>query len=139
VMAAIKDARVLVVKNKTDLPSPIEKEILEKFLEGKPVANVSVVQKKGLDILEGKIIALALPSHSSDVHAVVVSNVRHAEALKRCHQALSQAQTDIRQNISLEFISEHLKLAIHDLDNITGRDIDADLIDQIFSQFCIGK
>lgn len=139
VMAAIKDARVLVVKNKTDLPSPIEEDVLEKFLEGKPVVNVSVAQKKGLDVLEGKIIALALHVPVGDVPGVVVSNVRHTEALKRCHQALSEAQTDIRQNISIEFISEHLKRAIHDLDNITGRDIDADLIDQIFSQFCIGK
>lgn len=139
VMAAVQGARVLVVKNKTDLPSLIEEDVLEKFLESKPVVDISVVQKKGLDVLEEKILELALHSDSGDVHGAVVSNVRHTEALKRCHQALGEAQADIRQNISLEFISEHLKLAVRCLDNITGRDIDADLIDQIFLQFCIGK
>ncbi len=138
-MRNLKDAHVLIVRNKCDLPSKADMNVVTGELKDKPVVDVSVIQKSGLETLENKIIEMALKSESTDVHGVMISNVRHIEALKRCRQTLTEAQMTIRQGTSLEFVSEHIKISVHYLDNMTGRDIDVDLIDQIFSRFCIGK
>lgn len=135
----LQGAHVLIIRNKCDLPLRMNASALDKELQKKPSVDVSVVQSAGLDLLEDKIIEMALQNGSADTHGVMISNNRHIEALKRCRQTLTEGQATIHQGISLEFVSEHLKTAVHYLDNITGRDIDADLIDQIFSKFCIGK
>ncbi|MND01151.1 tRNA modification GTPase MnmE [compost metagenome] len=74
-----------------------------------------------------------------DTHGVLISNLRHIQALKECEASLQKCNQLLKDNFSVEFVSEEVKAAINYLDAITGRHIDADLIDQIFSQFCIGK
>lgn len=137
-MNQLRGSPVLVVRNKSDLPTVASRDVIREKLGDVPMVDVSVVKAQGIDALEEKIVDMALHAHS-DLHAVMIINSRHAEALKRCAQTLTEAQVTIHQNISLEFVSEHLKTAVRHLDNITGRDIGIDLIDQIFSQFCIGK
>ena len=69
----------------------------------------------------------------------MVSNVRHIDALRKADEGLQKAARIIVEGISLEFVSEEIKVAVNILDSITGRNIDTDLIDTIFTQFCIGK
>jgi tRNA modification GTPase len=65
--------------------------------------------------------------------------MRHVDALKQCCNVLISAVNFLDGDISIEFISEDIKMGINFLDGITGRDVDADLIENIFSEFCIGK
>jgi len=74
-----------------------------------------------------------------DSHGILISNVRHIKALEAAQENLQAAHRLMLENTSFEFISEELKAAVNQLDAITGRNIDEDLLDHIFSEFCIGK
>ncbi|MCR4336457.1 MAG: tRNA uridine-5-carboxymethylaminomethyl(34) synthesis GTPase MnmE, partial [Candidatus Omnitrophica bacterium] len=125
--------------NKRDLPRRWEKEEIAKRLPGKTVVYISALQKVAIDELEEKILASVLHRQDLEMPAVMISNLRHVQALKSCVLAVSGARALLDQGVSFEFVSEETKRAIHDLDRITGRNVDEDLLERIFSEFCIGK
>ena len=92
-----------------------------------------------MDQLEAAIVERAGHTKNIDTSGVMVSNLRHIHALRACHEVLENALAELKGKLSLEFVSEEIKLAVNHLDSITGRNIDEDLLDTIFAQFCIGK
>ena len=70
---------------------------------------------------------------------VVVSNLRHFEALSRAHNHLGEALQALRNGISEELLAEDIRAAISALAEITGRITSDDILKNIFSRFCIGK
>ena len=135
----IKDRQVVVILNKNDLPSQIDLKEIQRLLPGKKFVRVSALQKTAIEELENTIVGEVVGAKELDSHGIFISNLRHIQALKEAYQLLGHAHTNIREGLSIEFISEEIKLAVNTLDSITGRNIDNDLLDQIFSAFCIGK
>ena len=143
----VKERRVLVVINKCDLAPQLEEIKLRALLEGpvperdragKKIVRISALRKIAIDQLEAAI-GECVWEGPTDTHGVLLSNVRHISALKEGAALLQKAQGSLQEGLSLEFVSEDIKLAVHSLDTITGRTIDSDLLDRIFSEFCIGK
>ena len=146
----VKERRVLVVINKCDLAPQLEEIKLRALLAGPPansfddrragkkMVRISALRKIAIDQLEAAI-GECVWEGPTDTHGVLLSNVRHISALKEGAAILQKAQGSLQEGLSLEFISEDIKLAVHSLDTITGRTIDSDLLDRIFSEFCIGK
>ena len=92
-----------------------------------------------IDKLEEAMVNHVTHGHAINTGGILISNMRHVQSLKACVKAVRKAIDLLAKDMSLEFISEEIKIAISSLDTITGRDLDADLIDQIFSSICIGK
>jgi tRNA modification GTPase len=136
---ALRQQPVLLVVNKTDLEKQLPDSAIRGFLPGKPVLRVSATEKTGIDELRQAIVAAVMQGQAIDTHRLTVTNLRHVESLREGLDAVRRAEDAIGQNISPEFISEDVRIAINALDAITGRNIDADLLDKIFSGFCIGK
>ncbi|MCK4882349.1 MAG: tRNA uridine-5-carboxymethylaminomethyl(34) synthesis GTPase MnmE, partial [Candidatus Omnitrophica bacterium] len=101
--------------------------------------SVSALKGSGIDKLEDIILENIWHEKKIDTHGILVSNLRHINALKAAQETLARALRNLDDGLSLEFISEEIKVAVNFLDSITGRNIDEDLLDAIFSQFCIGK
>ncbi|MCA9395103.1 MAG: tRNA uridine-5-carboxymethylaminomethyl(34) synthesis GTPase MnmE [Candidatus Omnitrophica bacterium] len=139
VIAKVKGRDLLVVINKSDLPARVSPAELEQRLPGKPVIGISALKGTQVDALKEKIVAEVLHGKQVSADHLLISNVRHITALKDGARALEAAVTHMRNGLSLEFVSEEIKTAVNCLDRITGRNIDTDLLDTIFSQFCIGK
>jgi len=135
----VKGQNVLIVVNKTDLKRQIKISHIKEVLGDVQIVEVSALEKAGIVSLEKAIIQNVWQSKTVNTHGLFVSNLRHIHALEDCDAILKKAQGFLKQELSLEFISEEIKAAVNCLDNITGRNIDADLLDNIFSQFCIGK
>ncbi len=135
-MQSLKGKNVLVVLNKSDLPQRAEESSIKKIFS--PILKVSARTNKGIEQLEEAIVQSVWHGQAPESSAILVSNMRHIESLKRCQEALKGVER-VLPRISLEFSSEEIKRAVNFLDNITGRNLDADLLDNIFSQFCIGK
>jgi len=133
------DLEVIVVVNKIDLPEAFSLSAVEKLLPSRKVFPVSALTRAGIADLEKEIARLALQGVRVDTHTVVVSNLRHVEALSCAREALHRAAASIVDKAPLEIASQDIKSAVNALDSITGRNVDDDLIDQIFSKFCIGK
>ncbi len=139
IIQKVKGQNILVILNKSDLPRKINAQRVKSFLGHAQMCEVSALKKIGIEVLESMIVENVWHSKTIDTHAVLVSNLRHINSLKNCQSSLEKSQEDLRHGLSLEFISEGIKGAVNFLDSITGRNIDSDLLENIFSQFCIGK
>ena len=92
--------------------------------------SVSAKTGEGLDELKRRIVAL-----SGAKEGAAITNERHIKALENAREALLHARTAHE----LTLVATDVREALHHLGAITGRDVDADLIDRIFSRFCVGK
>lgn len=131
--------RVIVVLNKTDLPGVLSGKDVEKFFPGKKVCPMSARTKAGFERLQQTLIQEVLKEHHQDAPRLILTNVRHWQALHECRQVLNRVLDGSSLPIPPEFLAEELKTSVNALDAITGRRVDVDLLDKIFSNFCIGK
>lgn len=139
IIETINAKNVILVFNKCDCSLKMNfEDAKNRFSEAKAV-SISALHQKNIDELKERIAQNLLQGHPIDSHRILINNTRQLEALGQCHQALVRAQGHFDDKISLEFIAEEIKAAIHYLDQITGRDISQDLLEKIFASFCIGK
>jgi tRNA modification GTPase len=139
IVSKVKNKNVLVVVNKCDLKSKFNKEKIQKTFKGKKIIEVSALKKMGMEKLETAIVQNVWHGKVMDTPRVMVSNIRHVNALKNCFLILEKIKQSSSKNLPFEILTEDIKTAVNYLDSITGRNIDSDLIDKIFSEFCIGK
>lgn len=138
-MDQLKSARVLVVINKMDIKGHVDISIPQKIFGPDKVIKVSALESQTMQSLETKIVELIQKDKNLDTQGILISNIRHIKALEAAQENLQGACRLMNENTSFEFISEEIKSAVNQLDAITGRNIDEDLLDRIFSEFCIGK
>ncbi len=138
-MEKIQSKKIIAVLNKSDCPSAMSQQDVESFLPSVPCVKISALHREGIKQLETMILNIIGLAETDQSCSMIVSNLRHQEALRQCLSSLHLACEHLDHGLSLEFVSEDMKLAIRYLDQITGYDIDADLLDKIFSTFCIGK
>ena len=138
-MRVVDGQNVLAVLNKCDLPSKIDGKRVKKKYGAPRVLKISALRASGIDRLETVILEHVWHDKRVDTRGILVSNLRHINALKGCQSALGKAEEILSGGLSLEFISEEIKVAVNFLDHITGRNIDEDLLENIFERFCIGK
>lgn len=134
-----KGAPYLIVLNKSDLPMVFDRREITRLLPDARVVEVSARENKNMDALRGEVSALALKDRAPMLDALMLSDMRHVEALRGAAASLLRAQESVASGVSAEFSAEEIKTAVNALDAVTGRFVDDDVITQIFSKFCIGK
>ena len=134
-----KDKHLVVVLNKADLVPQASSILFNGLPENTPVLTLSAKQKDGLDSLQKLLIGFAaLPDLSQT--DVVVSNVRHYEALTHALDAIHRVQDGLATGLSGDFVSQDLRECLHHLGEIVGGTIETDeVLGNIFKHFCIGK
>jgi len=138
-MRVVNGGNVLAILNKCDLSQKVDEDLIQKKFQDSNVLKVSALKRTGIDALEEAIVKNVWHNEQIEPHGLLVSNMRQLQALKECSSSLEKARSILKDGVSLEFVSEEIKVAVNFLDSITGRNIDVDLLDNIFSQFCIGK
>jgi tRNA modification GTPase len=131
--------RRVVVLNKKDLPAAFTAEDVRALSAGGGIVEVSALTRDGIDILEDALVQRVTHGVWADPDAVMLTNVRHVEALRAARAFLGASLGSLRNGAPGEIIADGIKAAVNRLDAITGRDIDADALERIFSSFCIGK
>lgn len=129
-----KDRRRIILLNKEDLPkiADIPASILEE------AAVISALNNFGLDRLRERIREMTLGA-AAGFDETLVTAARHKEALMKAEQSLDEAVTAIRQSIPMDLVTIDVHDAWSALGEITGDTLQDDLVDKIFSGFCIGK
>jgi len=134
-----KFGNVIFAVNKSDLPAAWNIEDAKKFVPAdKKIIRISAKFGNGLEELKKTIIA----SHGDEdksAGAVMVINLRHKLALEKALRLLQSAEENLMSGASMEFTVFDMREALDSLDEITGRKITDDILDRIFSSFCIGK
>jgi tRNA modification GTPase len=126
---------ILVVANKADL---FTDEQLSALPYTQSAIIISAKEKQHIDELKHKIYASAV-KHQLSGDETLVTNVRHLEALQKTESALIHLSEGIDTQVTSDFLAMDIKQALHYLGEITGAVTTDDLLDNIFSKFCIGK
>jgi tRNA modification GTPase len=132
-----KDKKILVLINKADIVSQSGEKEFETFLGDRPRIRVSAKTRKGFGELEEKIAACVGPGTSEAGEQI--TKVRHKKALEFALEALQRAEKSFQEKMSLEFVTPDLRAALAAMKELTGEVYSEDLLDIIFSEFCIGK
>ncbi|MFO7263728.1 MAG: tRNA uridine-5-carboxymethylaminomethyl(34) synthesis GTPase MnmE [Bacillaceae bacterium G1] len=137
-MELLKGRETIVVVNKADLPRRLDVKEVEAAFPGRVVLT-STVADPGLAPLEDKIAELFFSGQVDTDDMTYVSNVRHIQLLKEAQAALSDALGQLEAAMPVDVVTIDLQRAWSRLGEIVGEEVSEALLDQIFSQFCLGK
>ena len=134
----LEGKKIILVINKTDLPQDKKLFLLPKEWRDTPRREISALYNRGIDELKEFIASLAFDAVEQQEH-IIVPNVRHKVALEKAGKALSAVLSGLKGGTSFDLISIDLHTVLDAFSEISGRTIRSDVLDQIFSRFCIGK
>ncbi len=134
----IRTRKAIVLINKMDLPMEADKKELER-LSGKRVIPVSAKEEQGIEELEQEIKTLFYSGNLTFNDQVYITNVRHKEALEHALSSLNLVKNSIEQGMPDDFYSIDLTDAYEELGKIIGEAVEDDVVNEIFSRFCMGK
>ncbi|MGN7986027.1 tRNA uridine-5-carboxymethylaminomethyl(34) synthesis GTPase MnmE [Pedobacter sp. 22226] len=124
----------LILVNKADLISTDQR----KAFEGLNAVFISAKEKQGIDELKTTLLE-QVNLHHINTSETLVTNIRHVEALKQTENALQMVLANVDNPVTSDFLAMDIKQALHYLGEITGTVTTDDLLENIFTKFCIGK
>ncbi|MDR0879647.1 MAG: tRNA uridine-5-carboxymethylaminomethyl(34) synthesis GTPase MnmE [Clostridioides sp.] len=139
ILEAIDSSKAIVLLNKSDLGVRIDTQKILEYVEKDSIIEISALKQDGIEKFEDKIEKLVYRGEVKNSSEVVISNSRHRDALSKAHKSITDALNAIYQNMPLDFIEVDLKNIWDYLGYINGDTVTEDLLDTIFSNFCIGK
>ena len=138
---SVSDKRIILLFNKSDQVTPEQREALEQAFADidAPKLFISAKSRTGLEELETLLVnTAALPEISQN--DVIVTNIRHYEALVRALESIHRVQDGLQMNLSGDFVSQDLRECLSHLAEIVGGAFDVeDVLGNIFKHFCVGK
>ncbi|GAB4115487.1 MAG: tRNA uridine-5-carboxymethylaminomethyl(34) synthesis GTPase MnmE [Candidatus Caldatribacteriota bacterium] len=134
-----KNKKVLIIENKIDLERKMEKERLFSGLKIKESIRTSMKEGLGIDKLEKEMVKTIFQGIITPPNGLTINNIRQREALQKAKKALKFSLRGIRKNIPYDLLYIDLREALDFLGEITGEQINEEIIENIFSRFCIGK
>jgi tRNA modification GTPase len=139
VLLRSKGKKRLIIINKIDLPSRLDENEVKKAFDGLPSVRISALTGEGIDDLRQAIRNLILEGGSEIDATHLAPNLRHKHALKEAQRFFENAARGIREVHPLDIIALELQSGLDALGEIIGETPHEAVLDQIFSQFCIGK
>jgi tRNA modification GTPase len=134
----IKGFQVLTIINKTDLPQVLTRESLPEYPLDR-IIELSLKTKKGLKEIENKIIELIGLGNINLDDRPLLARVRHRQALEQSLFALNNFISGLSEGRSEDLLAVDLRSCLNSLGTISGKNVSNEIIQGIFTQFCIGK
>ena len=139
-LAEFAGKKRILVRNKTDLPVKLNLPHDSRFtIHDSHVVDVSCLSGQGIEALKDAIKELVWSGEINAGMLQVMINSRHQDALNRARTATRQTIDALRGDVTLELVAMDLRIAVNAVGEIVGKTATEDLLDSIFSQFCIGK
>lgn len=138
IMDLLRGRKSIVIYNKTDLASAVDMGRLREKT-GSQVIPVSVVEETGIEDLEKAIREMFFQGEISFDDEVYITNARHKTALEEAEKSLEMVTESIEAGMPEDFFSIDLMGAYEALGRILGESLGEDLVNEIFSKFCVGK
>lgn len=136
---AVKGMDVIVIVNKTDLPTKIDIEQVKEHANHHTVISTSLKEEQGIDELEEAISSMFFQGDLEAGDMTYVSNSRHIGLITQAQQALEDAIEGMESGVPIDIVQIDLTRTWEILGEIIGDAVHESLIDQLFSQFCLGK
>jgi tRNA modification GTPase len=137
-LGRVREKKALVVLNKIDLPAKVSEEVLESKAGGLPRVRISALKGDGIEALR-KAIRDVIASGIDTTDLGVAPGLRHKEALERASNHFEKSVANLKDGLPLELVAADLQWGLEALGEIVGETAGDELLDRIFSRFCIGK
>lgn len=131
----IKDKKHVVILNKVDLDRKLDSELIDDLNN---IIEISAKTGFGIDKLKNKIIDMFF-NGEIDTESVIITNTRHKQALYRALENLNLALEGLKNGEFLDLVSIYVTSSLRALGEITGDELEEDLVNKIFAEFCCGK
>jgi tRNA modification GTPase len=139
IMDLVKDKHAIVIVNKTDLEQKIDYSKIEMILHDKRIIRTSIERDTGISDVEKAISEMVLTQQVGVNENEIISNSRHIHLLEVALTNVKDAKKATQARLPYDFIEVDIKDAILNLGKITGESVESDLLNSIFSNFCLGK
>ncbi|HIT88499.1 MAG TPA: tRNA uridine-5-carboxymethylaminomethyl(34) synthesis GTPase MnmE [Candidatus Coprocola pullicola] len=139
ILQFVKDKKTILLLNKIDLEQKITVQMLKKYIDKKYIIPISVKENKGFEQLKEQLKELFFGGSIISADDGILGNVRHKNALYQAKEAMERALVTITTKMPEDFISMDLQDANRALGEITGDTVDEEIINRIFTKFCLGK
>ncbi|MDP1854285.1 MAG: tRNA uridine-5-carboxymethylaminomethyl(34) synthesis GTPase MnmE [Candidatus Omnitrophota bacterium] len=133
----LRKKQIIAIINKIDLRQKIDKIKIEEIF--KHVIGLSAKKLQNIGLLEEAIADLVFGGKVIKSESALVSNLRHIELLKEAENFIDSALKSLDNKVSVEFVAQDIKGALGSFDTVSGKNFSEDLLEKIFSEFCIGK
>ena len=145
IMSLLKNKNAVILLNKSDLQNVVTEEEMNKMIKDIfpertiPVIGISAKEGTGIEEFENVVRNLFFEGELTHHHEIVITNLRHKEALQNSYDSLMMVKNSIDNGMEEDFYSIDLTSAYQELGKIIGEEVDDDVVEEIFSKFCIGK
>lgn len=133
----IKNKNYIIIINKTDLPNKVNLDNLD--VDKTRLINMSIKNNIGIDELKAKIIEIFNISDISSSDPTYLSNTRSISILKQCLESIKEVEKGVKNNAPIDMIELDIKEIWEKLGTINGTTYEDELLDEMFSRFCLGK
>lgn len=138
ILELLRDKKAIILLNKTDLLAKTTSEILKEKTDS-IIIPVSIKEEKGLDALENTIKDMFISGDIEFNDEIYITNVRQKALIKEAFESISLVKKSIDDNMPEDFYSIDLTSAYEALGMVIGEAVEDDLVNEIFSKFCMGK
>ncbi|MDB8790801.1 tRNA uridine-5-carboxymethylaminomethyl(34) synthesis GTPase MnmE [Romboutsia sp. 1001216sp1] len=139
ILENLENKKTIVILNKTDLEPKIEEDVLAKYVKEENIIRTSALKHEGIEELYDKIESMVYKGSVKNSSSLVITNSRHKDALLKSYESINDAINAIDTFLPYDFIEVDFKNIWDYLGYINGDTVKEDLLDTIFSNFCIGK
>ncbi len=134
-----RSAKAILILNKIDLPVVTAPMALLAHCPEKRVVETAIPEGKGLEKLKAAVSEELLGGELRVGESPIVTNARHQEALRRAGEGLGYAIESLENGMPPDLVAVDLRIGLDGLGDIVGKTTTEDILDRIFSQFCVGK
>lgn len=135
----VKNRKSIVLLNKTDLPNKYDENLLKELIPDKEIIVTSIISGIGIDRLENAIKKMFYSGNLLVESDILITNLRHKNQLIKAKKNIEEGINGITSNMPLDCIEVDIKNCWKNLGEISGDTVGEDILDKIFSEFCIGK
>ena len=138
IIELIKDKKVIVLLNKSDLSVCVTEDEMKKYMNH-PIVQISAKENRGMDDMENVLRDMFFRGEVTFNEEVCITNIRHKNALEEAYQSFLKVKESIDLGMPEDFYSIDLMAAYESLGSVIGESVGEDLVNEIFAKFCMGK
>lgn len=139
ILDLIKNKKVIILLNKIDLNNIITEKDEKLICITKNIIKISALNKQGIEDIYEKIAEMFNLNEINLDNDILITNVRHKNIIMKAIENVNKAKEALKTNMPIDIITIYIKEVLEDLGEITGEVVTEDVINEIFSKFCLGK
>ena len=139
ILEIIKGKKVIILLNKIDLQQELHKEDKEFTEVTDSIIEISALNNIGIDDVYAEITKLFEINEINIDNDLVITNIRHKNLIHQAIESIKKTKETIQEKMPIDIVAVYIKEILEDLGNITGEFVTEDIINEIFSKFCLGK